>query len=540
MTEKELLKLGYIPKELPPPFESISFSDKLDVINTQWNRAFTPMSRVNKRKYSGSKWVSFSIPKVQLSRRTIHIPNPLHQSKLSKTIADNWTEINSIYDKTTISSSRPIEDPDKNRAVVSKDGFNIFTRRRLKESFDNLYEVKTDISRFYGTIYTHSIPWLVHTKPFAKENRTNYTLLGNALDRDLRNCNSGQTVGIPIGPDTSLIVSEIITSMMDEQIRNKLKNVKTFRFIDDYYLYCDSYSDAEKAFKFIQSLLTEFQLDINEDKTKISPSPFTFESKWSIELGKFKFGNSIKSQLTDIIKFVSLSLIHTKENPKDSVLLFSIQVLKYLPLYIENWDTYESLILKIGLTESRTLPVVTEILASNIKRISKRKIKSVVEKLISIHLSKGHNFEVAWALWMCIEFNIKLKNRMAEKIFSSNDYVSILIGMDLKDKGLINATVSTDALLTELTEESLMNENWLFTYESIKKGWLEPAENPIDQNKYFEILLANEVFFYRESARVNTFTIKKPNTITKESKTTPKPESANTIVLSGDGNTESY
>jgi len=112
--------------------------------------------------------------------------------------------------------------------------------------------------------------------------------------------------------------------------------------------------------------------------------------------------------------------------------------------------------------------------------------------------------------------------------------------MDLKDKGLINATVSTDALLTELTEESLMNENWLFTYESIKKGWLEPAENPIDQNKYFEILLANEVFFYRESARVNTFTIKKPNTITKESKTTPKPESANTIVLSGDGNTESY
>ena len=540
MTDKELLKVGYFPKELPPPFESISFSDKIEIIKTQWNSAFSPMSKVNKRKYSNSKWVSFSIPKVQLSRRNIHIPNPLHQSKLCETISDKWIEINIIYDKSTISSSKPIEDTSKKRAIVSKEDFAQFTRRRLKESFNNLYEVKTDISRFYGTIYTHSIPWLVHTKPVAKANRTDYSLLGNAIDRDLRNCNSGQTVGIPIGPDTSLIVAEIITCMMDQQISTKLKNVKTFRFIDDYYLYCDSYADAEKAFKFIQSLLTEFQLDINEEKTKISSSPFSFESKWSIELGTFKFREKANSQLTDIIRFVNLSIIHTKENPKDSVLLFSIQVLKYIKLFDENWDTYESLILKIAITEPRTLPVVTEILASNISRISKRKIKSIVEKLINIHLPKGHNFEVAWALWMCAEFKIKLKNKMAEQIFSSNDYISILIALDLKNRGLINAAVSTVELLSELTEESLMNENWLFTYESIKKGWLIPAVNPIDKNKYHKILLNNGVYFYKESAKVKTYTVKKPSPETEKKIKSPKPEDAKTILATGGGSSTNY
>lgn len=540
MTEKELLKSGYFPKELPPPFESKSFSDKIDTIRTQWNSVLSGFTRPERLKYSDSKWVVFSIPKVQLSRRIINIPNPLHQSNLTSTIATRWTEIEDIYKKSDISSSSPIEDTKSNRALISKHDFSEFKRRRLNESFANLYEVKTDVSRFYGTIYTHSIPWLVHTKSIAKANRTDMSMLGNALDRDLRNLNSGQTVGIPVGPDTSLVVAEIITCLMDEQIKTKLKNVKSYRFIDDYYLYCDSYADAEKAFKFIQSLLTEYQLDINEEKTKISKAPFAFDSKWSIEIGSFTFRKRANSQLTDIERFVSLSLIHSNENPKDSVLLFSIQVLKYLQLFDENWDTYESLILKIGLTEPRTLPVVTEILASNFSRISKAKIKNIIEKLINIHLPKGHNYEVSWALWMCVEFNVTIKNKMAERVFSSNDYVSILIALDLKSRGLINTSVSTDGLLTELTEESLMNENWLFTYESIKKGWLTPIENPINENKYFEILLANEIYFYKQDARVKTFTIKKP--IEEINATTKKPETeeAKTIVYSGAGGGVSY
>jgi len=540
MTEKELLKSGYFPKELPPPFESKSFSDKINTINTQWNSISSPFPRAERLKYSESKWVLFSIPKVQLSRRIINIPNPLHQSKLSKTIADRWTEIEDIFKKSKISSSSPIKDPKNKRALISKQNFGEFKSRRLNESFDNLYEVKTDVSRFYGTVYTHSIPWLVHTKPVAKANRTDLAMLGNALDKDLRSLNSGQTVGIPIGPDTSLVIAEIITCLMDEQIQSKLKNVKAFRFIDDYFLYCDSYAEAEKAFKFIQSLLTEYQLDINEEKTKISKAPFAFDSRWSIELGSFTFRKSAKSQLTDIERFVSLSLIHSNENPKDSVLLFSIQVLKYLQLFDENWDTYESLILKIGITEPRTLPVVTEILASNINRISKKKIKSIIEKIIENHLPKGHNYEVAWALWMCVEFSIKIRNKMAEKIFASNDYVSMLIAMDLKSRNLINATVSTDGLLPELTEESLMNENWLFTYESIKKGWLNPTDNPIDENKYFKILLDNGIYFYREDAKVETYTVKKPTEKVVESTKKPEAEDAKTIVSGGGGGGSSY
>lgn len=56
--------------------------------------------------------------------------------------------------------------------------------------------VRTDINQFYGSIYTHSIPWALHGKATAKANRSP-ALLGNALDECVRNAQDGQTIGVP-------------------------------------------------------------------------------------------------------------------------------------------------------------------------------------------------------------------------------------------------------------------------------------------------------------------------------------------------------
>ena len=85
-----------------------------------------------------------------------------------------------------------------------------------------------------------------------------------------------------------------------------------------------------------------------------------------------------------------------------------------------------------------------------------------------------------------------------------------------------------------------MNENWLFTYESIKKGWLIPTDNPIDENKYFKILLENGIYFYREDAKVKTFTIEKPTEKINETTKKPESEESTTIIYRGGGGDNSY
>lgn len=520
MTKGDLIKRGYFPKELPPPFQTEQFADKLAKIEVDWKTVNTaiiklarPLREAFKERFWESKWVVHSIPKVGYSRRLLGIPNPYHQSIICFTVSDKWAEIQAIFDKSNISSSKPIKDDTNNRALKSIHNFGLFRKNCSINSYDKLYEVKTDVSRFYGTIYTHIIPWIIHTKPVAKTDRKNLALLGNLLDKNLRESNSGQTLGIPIGPDTSLVIAEIIGCTLDELIQKKFNSstVKGHRYIDDYYIYCESQADSEKVFKYIQSIFTEFQLDINEEKTKISKSPFPFESDWSIELGSFTFRKHPQSQQTDIERFVSIAFKHAKENPKDSVLNFAITILKGIPLFDESWNLYQSFVLKIAITEPVTLPIVTQILVSHKLKVEKLKVKSIVENIIKEHTLKGHHFEVSWSLWLCKEFEIKIPNTIAEMVFASNDVTSILIALDLKKNGFINKSVATSNLRLELTPESLMDERWLLTYESLKHNWIKsPTVNPLDKNEYFDILRKHDVHFYDETKRVTPYKLLSP------------------------------
>ncbi|MFT5619474.1 MAG: hypothetical protein ACI85I_002720, partial [Arenicella sp.] len=45
------------------------------------------------------------------------IPNPIHQIELSKIISDNWTEIQNIYKRSKISSSKQVDDTSNLRAT---------------------------------------------------------------------------------------------------------------------------------------------------------------------------------------------------------------------------------------------------------------------------------------------------------------------------------------------------------------------------------------------------------------------------------------
>lgn len=540
MTKKELLENGYFPKELPPPFQTKLFAGKLTEIENDWiaknnsiNKGSKLIKDTFKTKFWESKWVVHSLPKVGYSRRLLGIPNPYHQSILATSIANRWTDIELIFQKSKLSNSKPVKDISGKRALKSINTFGQFRKECLINSYDKLYEVKTDVSRYYGTIYTHIIPWIIHTKQISKISRKDNNLLGNLLDKNLRESNSGQTLGIPIGPDTSLVIAEIIGCTLDNMIQKKFNTsaIKGFRYIDDYYIYCENQADSEKVFKYVQSIFTEFQLDINEEKTKISKSPFPYESDWSIELGTFTFRKHPQSQQTDIERFVSLAFKQARNNPKDSVLNFAITILKGIPLFDESWELYQSMILKIGLTEPVTLPIVAQILVSHRNKVEKLKVKNIVENIIKEHTPKGHHFEVSWALWICKEFNIKLPNNLAKMIFESNDSTSILIALDLKKNGLINKQVATSNIRQELTPESLMDEKWILTYESIMQGWIKsPTINPINENEYFEILKKHKVKFYDISKRVIPYPLINPNKNTKI-EISPKVEPSPKLVI---------
>jgi hypothetical protein len=496
MNIDNLLKCGYFPKELPPAFSTETFAANIASIKAKWNLIDSnPFPHI---EYSSL--LEFTIPKKNYVRRKLSIPNPICQYYLSKYILDNWSDIETHCMKSNLTASRPIEndfsDKDNKRAFKTLKTFFEFKKDCIIESYDRLFELKTDISWFYPSIYTHSIPWALHTKEVSKANRgLNY--YGNVLDKYLRYCQSGQTNGIPTGPDTSLVIAEIILCSIDEKLQQEFNNLKGYRYYDDYYFYLSNKDEAYKVLKYLQFLLNDLQLSLNEEKSTIKKYPMPYDDEWVLPLSTFNLSDEVEEQGKDIWKYFNLAFELFDKYKNDPVLKYAINRVRSHEIHDENWILFESLLFKCTLLDARTIEPVIQFLLYYETSRNPAKIEKIVHELLEQHVSKNHTYEILWTLWFAKSFNVNIPNDLAEIIFHSNDVLSIIIALDLKAEGLINPSLDTSFLITDLTSNSLYQSRWILTYEAIVKNWLTPQDSSLlDNDAYFKALKEDSVVFY--------------------------------------------
>ncbi len=137
------------------------------------------------------------------------------------------------------------------------------------------YVLHTDITDCYGSIYTHSVPWAIHTKPVAKANRSPNGNIGNIIDKHLRYMAFGQTNGIPQGSTLMDFIAEMVLGYADTELSINIKhaNIQDYhiiRYRDDYRIFSNNPQDAELITKILTEILVELGMRLNAQKTLIS------------------------------------------------------------------------------------------------------------------------------------------------------------------------------------------------------------------------------------------------------------------------------
>jgi hypothetical protein len=147
----------------------------------------------------------------------------------------------------------------------------------LSLEFSSIYH--TDISDCYGSIYTHSIPWAIHSKNTIKYNRDKKTkkyFIGNDIDIHIQAISNSQTNGIPQGSVLMDFIAEIVLSYADLLLSIKLKNKYTksdfriLRYRDDYRIFVNNPNIADEIIKNLTEVLIELGLKLNSHKTFMS------------------------------------------------------------------------------------------------------------------------------------------------------------------------------------------------------------------------------------------------------------------------------
>ena len=294
-----LVTKGYFPEAyvLPPCFEVTQ--------SPEFGTIYFPVKTKNngktefKPKISEFQQVHF--PKTNLTDRTFGIIHPKIHSDIAFRIANNWDAVVSCIfhdDNLVCSYSFPVPVDDNNSGEIGslRSGRMIYEWIEMAENdvasiaFQYKYLITTDIKNFYPSVYTHSIAWALHGKEYIRsQNRDNYNLLGNCLDKLFQNANDGCTNGIPIGPVVSDIVSEIVLSGVDRKLSAALRDagidndVAVVRFKDDYRILAKKESSGRSTIKFLQSALKEYRLELHDGKTEFYSLPNGLFRNWRSE-----------------------------------------------------------------------------------------------------------------------------------------------------------------------------------------------------------------------------------------------------------------
>jgi hypothetical protein len=144
----------------------------------------------------------------------------------------------------------------------------------LSIKFDSMFH--TDITGCYSEIYTHSIPWAIHTKDIAKKNQRNKKLLGNKIDKLIQGMSYGQTNGIPQGSVLMDFIAEIVLNYADRLLTDKIKkndkinseDFKILRYRDDYRILINIREVGEEILRELSKVLMGIGLKLNSKKTK--------------------------------------------------------------------------------------------------------------------------------------------------------------------------------------------------------------------------------------------------------------------------------
>ncbi len=390
--------------------------------------------------------------------------NPVNFFALARLVAINWPEIDRHLSSSQLSVSRPVNRPNGGR------GLSTITYDR-RDLIPLQAKNRAAISEFYHSIYTHSIPWALHTKAFSKANRGR-GLLGNDLDSVIRNSQYGQTVGIPIGPDTSLVIAECILTAVENLIYPKLPQLVGHRFVDDFELCFRDHASAEHALAVLQEQLLEFELRLNPRKTGLHVPPINFEPEWIAELRRFGIRNT-SGQRGDLVAYFDLITKYLLSHPSEHVSKYGIK---------------------------RSVKEVVEsllFLRNHGFVLDARLIWETLNTVITNSAPLGYQYEVSWALWGLIVFNIPLDPSATVALQSSGNSVIAILALDAQRRGLIQ-NLDTTRWAGRMTANDLREEEWLLSYEANVQNWLPSVGVPdhVGADVEFGFLKQHNIRFY--------------------------------------------
>lgn len=419
----------------------LSLQDLYKLLETEDLRAFFNFENV--KNNVDTEPIYFNIPKSNYVRREYKMPNLYSYLHLSFFIEDNKEKFISIFENNVQSTSKYFNELEFNFKFTKK------IEQRLLFGGNNILSL--DLSNFYHTLYTHSIPWVIHGKQNSKLKRSGG--FANNLDSLIQKCQYGETHGIPTGNIISKLIAELYMCYIDKKLMEK--GYKYARYVDDIKFPFVTNSEKENFLMEFNSICREYNLILNDKKTEVHTFPYK-NNMQKVEI--FSYFDNLnnkskvdywKNKINDFVDFCLSEEVNGNKGAIKCIYSVIINTFKYSKLskkMINNilitrentteYNLYEKF-LDTSLKDSRLTNKFITFTEQLIElEADKEKLKSIVRryfnenrdiyrKNLKYYISNGWNQEVYQILLYCVIFD--------EEKLLKKDLLKLILQTDLDD-----------------------------------------------------------------------------------------------------------
>jgi hypothetical protein len=266
---------SYTSLELPPYF---TFKQVLSLLA---NEKLDQKAVDDAKKHENVNCVLYGNKDGKHSWRKYELINPLLYASLVNTITEQpeWNLICQRFKELSVNASIKcmsipvLSDHNKTqKASQVSEWVNEVEKESIRLALDFELFYQTDVTDCYGSIYTHSVAWAIHSKKISKAKRKYKELLGNRIDQHLQAMSHGQTNGIPQGSVLMDFIAEMLLAYADSELSDRISHLapddyRILRYRDDYRIFVRESPRGDIIMKALSEVMIELGLRLHTLKT---------------------------------------------------------------------------------------------------------------------------------------------------------------------------------------------------------------------------------------------------------------------------------
>lgn len=425
--------------------------------------------------------------------RLFGVPNPFAYANLCNSISSNWDKI----------QKHLIENVNNQKHKVSrihirklKDKMHLFEMNYKNLEVDGnpeqkiiigkRYCVEADVSNCFPSIYSHSIPWALIGKETAKANKDDDNLWYNALDKFIRNTKNEETNGILIGPHVSNLISEIVLTKIDFALCKK--GYDYIRNVDDYKCFTHTDDEAERFLLDLSTELKEYELYLNNKKSRICPLPLASISEWVNKINNFDFCNTTDTDGKEILELrrlralldASIELLIKENNA--AILNYAFKMVSEKKLRENAYRYYLDSVHHLLLLYPYLTSIIDEYVFTPFE-VSPTRIKRISGDLYDTGIEKRYFEACSYSIYWALKYNFEIDKSILEDSLNSNDCIFLTLGFLYCKKHLKTSCLKEYKKKAKELSKTDFDQYWIFLYKVLPQPVLSGDYKRIKKDK---------------------------------------------------------